>query len=77
MLYSRQRVQRLIDQRFYRERYDAAAVVSRFGATLHTEVELDQLTRNLVAVVYTTMHPEHVSLWLREPERRPDAGTPQ
>jgi hypothetical protein len=67
-------VQRLIDRRFYRERYDAATVVSRFEETLHTEVELDQLTRNLIEVVYTTMHPEYVSLWLRETELRTDAG---
>jgi len=64
----RHRLQRVIDRRFYRSKYDAAKIVAAFSATLRQEVDLDQLREHLVAVVEETMQPAHVSLWLRKPE---------
>src|SRR5260221_5307585 len=64
----RHRLQRVIDRRFYRSKYDAAKIVAAFSATLRQDVELDQLREQLVAVVEETMQPAHVSLWLRKPE---------
>jgi hypothetical protein len=61
----RYRLQRVIDRRFYRSKYDAAKIVAAFSATLRQEVDLDQLREHLVAVVEETMQPAHVSLWLR------------
>jgi hypothetical protein len=65
----RRRIQRFIDRRFYRSRYDTRKTLDSFGMTLRQEVNLPTLTGRLVEVVHETMQPEHVSLWLREKER--------
>ena len=64
----RQRVQRIINQRFYRRKYNAARTLEAFGVDLRDEVDLNTLTVHLVAVVQETMQPTHISLWLRNPE---------
>ncbi len=73
----RHSVQAIIDRRFYRHKHDAARTLAAFSATLQNEVDLSQLSEQLVAVVQETMQPASVSLWLRLPgqERRP--GTNQ
>ncbi len=65
----RRRLQTSIDRRFYRHKYDAAKVIAAFSSTLRNEVDLDQLRKQLIAVVQETMQPSHVSLWLRKPGR--------
>ena len=64
----RHRLQRVIDRSFYRSKYDAAKIVAAFSATLRQEVDLDQLSEQLLGVVQETMQPTFVSLWLRKPE---------
>jgi hypothetical protein len=72
----RRRIQRIIDRRFYRSKYDAAKTVAAFSATLRNEVDLTQLREQLLAVVQETMQPTFVSLWLRPPAHDGTKRTP-
>jgi hypothetical protein len=65
----RRRVQGFIDRRFYRKKYDAGRILEEFSSSARGEMELDQLTGQLVDVVEQTVQPEGVSLWIRDNKR--------
>jgi hypothetical protein len=60
----RRRVQRVVDRRFNRSRYDAEAVVAAFTTRLRHTVDLDALRHDLVGVTHEAFQPAHVSMWL-------------
>jgi hypothetical protein len=58
-------IQRAVDRRFYRSRYDAERTVDAFSARLRDEVNLDSLSHDLLATVSGTVRPARAGLWLR------------
>ncbi len=63
---ARRRVQRMVDRRFDRARYDAVRSVESFAIRLRGEVDLQTLESELAATVEATLRPERVVLWLPE-----------
>jgi hypothetical protein len=61
----RRRVQRAVDRRFNRARYDADAAVAAFSARLKDAVDLDAVRTDLLDVVRRSLEPAHVSVWVR------------
>jgi hypothetical protein len=62
----RARVQRVVDRRFYRRRYDAEQTLDGFAARVRNHVELDALASDMLAVVDATVQPAGASIWLVE-----------
>jgi hypothetical protein len=59
----RRRVQRRVDRRFNRARYDADAAVAAFNARLKDAVDMAAVQADLVRVLQDTLHPAQVSVW--------------
>ena len=62
----RRRVQRAVDRRFNRARYDADQTVAMFAARLQDAVDLGSVHGDLLATVSDSLQPTHVSVWLGE-----------
>jgi hypothetical protein len=61
----RRAIQRAVDRRFNRRRYDAARTIEAFAVRLRQQVDPDALRAELLAVVDQTVEPTRASLWLR------------
>jgi hypothetical protein len=64
----RRRVQRVVDRRFNRARYDAEQIVAAFAARLHDAVDLDGVVDDLAGTVQQALEPACISVWV---SRRP------
>ena len=60
----RRKVQRIVDRRFNRARYDADAAVAAFAGRLQDAVDLDAVRADLLGSVMGALEPAHVSVWL-------------
>src|ERR1700722_9038556 len=60
----RRGVQRIVDRRFNRARYDAEATVAAFAGRLRGSVDLASIQQELAATVDQAFEPTHVSVWV-------------
>jgi hypothetical protein len=61
----RNRLQRLVDRRFNRARYDAEATVAAFGTRLRDAVDPETVLSELAAAAGGSLQPTHVSVWVK------------
>ena len=64
----RRRVQRAVDRRFDRARYDADETVAAFAARLKEAVELDAVRADLAGAVQAALEPARVWIGTSPPE---------
>jgi hypothetical protein len=62
----RWRVQRFIDRRFFRRKYNAEQTLVNFALIARDEVDMQVLTDAMLAVVEETIQPEQLSFWIRK-----------
>jgi hypothetical protein len=71
----RRRVQRVVDRRFNRSRYDAEALAAAFTGRLRHTVDLDAVLDDLTGVVEQAFQPSQVSIWLALADGGAASGT--
>ena len=60
----RRRVQKAVDRRFNRARYDADTTIAAFAALVRDAVDLDAVHADLLIAVHAALEPAQVSVWL-------------
>jgi hypothetical protein len=64
----RRRVQRVVDRRFDRARFDGERTAALFAHRLRDEVDLARITDDLVITVDAVVRPTTAHLWIRHPK---------
>jgi hypothetical protein len=64
----RRRVQKVVDRRFNRARYDADQIVAAFAAHLKDAVDLDSVRDDLAAAVHRALEPAYILVWISQPD---------
>lgn len=67
----RVRIQRDIDKRFYRKKYNAEQALALFAMSARNETDLTVLEEKLNGIVLDTLEPEHSRLWIRPMRKSP------
>jgi hypothetical protein len=62
----RRRVQKVVDRRFNRARYDADQIAAAFATRLKDATDLDAVRDDLASAVQYVLEPAHVSLWISQ-----------
>ena len=65
----RRRIQRVVDRRFNRTRYDAELMIAAFAGRLQDATDLDAVRADLTSTVHQALEPAHLSLWFGRVER--------
>jgi hypothetical protein len=65
----RRRIQRTVDRRFDRARYDADRTASAFSERLRVEVDLASVTADLQVTTQAALSPTSLGIWLRRGAR--------
>lgn len=65
---ARRRIQRAVERRFDRSRYDAGREVEAFATRLRAGATLDTVRSDVDAVLRSTLGPHSSALWIREVE---------
>jgi hypothetical protein len=73
---ARRRIQKAVDRRFNRRKYNTAKTIEAFSTRLRDQIDLDTLSTELLGIVDQTMEPTRASLWLR-PSAPGSSGTPR
>lgn len=66
----RRSLQAGIDRAFYRSKYDAKRTLTAFAAQMQSVSDVEDLRTRIEEIAEQTLHPTHVTLWLREPSPR-------
>ncbi|MGB7860870.1 MAG: hypothetical protein WBM90_10265 [Acidimicrobiia bacterium] len=66
----RRRIQRRVDRRFNRSRYNAQNVVDAFAGSLQDRVTSENVVDGWVTVVSSTMEPSALGVWMRDQATR-------
>lgn len=67
----RRRIQRDIDRRFYRQKYDAMQAVVDFSARMQSEIDPGKLSQALTQVIQETVGPRHMIIALKKTSTLP------
>lgn len=70
----RQRIQVVIDQRFFRTKLDIDKMLEQFAVRQRESVDLEQFSSQFLEIIEETLHPELISLclvWTVEPLKKP------
>jgi hypothetical protein len=70
----RRRVQRWVDRRFNRTRYQADSELQAFAARIRDATDVDAIRADLLGVIDRTLQPALAGLWIRRRHRPPSAG---
>ena len=63
-----QRVQRVIDRLFYRKRYDSNLTLEQFSEKIRDAIAPQQISHQVMQTIEKTLQPEHIGLWIVEPQ---------
>ena len=60
----RLRIQKWIDRRFYRNKYDTQEALESYASLARNDIGLDQFTGELIQLAQQTVQPKGISLWI-------------